>query len=233
MKLIFVRHGEPRREDYNLTEKGIKQTEYLGEYLKEENICKMYMGSFGRSVYTGEILNIFLKIPFENKKWLNEFKYLVKVNETQEQYPWEIKPNLWINDKEALSPIDISNHRIYGDDKLKKEYENVWKNFDEILEKYGYKRENNLYKVVSANEKTIIIVSHFATISVILSHLLNIPLSIALNMFWIAPSAYVKLVTEEVEKGEAIFRCCEYGGVSHLKDNDNLKSAYGLQNEIK
>lgn len=233
MRLIFIRHGEPRKEDYYLTEKGVKQTEYLGKYLQKENISKMYMGTFGRSVYTGNILNNYLDIEFENKEWLNEFKHLIKIDEVKEQFPWEIEPNLWINDKEALSSEEVFSHRIYGNSNLNEKCKNIWKNFDEILTNYGYERSGNLYKVISANKDTIIIVSHFATISVLLSHLLNIPLYITLHMFWIAPSSYVKLVTEEVVKGEAIFRCCEYGGLSHLNNDEKLNSYYGLQSEVK
>lgn len=233
MKLIFVRHGEPRKEDYNLTEKGVKQVELLGEYLAKEDISKMYMGTFGRSIYTGEILNKHLNIEIENKDWLNEFKHLVNVSDNEQQFPWEIDPKLWINDREALSFTEVFEHKIYGSLQLKEKCENVWNNFDKILKSYGYDRNDNIYQVTALNKDTIIISSHFATISVILSHLLNVPLYVTLHMFWIAPSSYVKLVSQETEKGEAIFRCCEYGSLSHLTNNESLKSYYGLQSETK
>ncbi|MGL6114971.1 MAG: histidine phosphatase family protein [Cetobacterium sp.] len=233
MKLIFVRHGEPRQEDYNLTEMGKKQCHCLGKYLIEEekNIKKVYMGTFGRSVYTGEILNEYLKVNFENKEWLNEFKHLIKIDEEKESFPWELEPELWINDREALSSQEVFTHGIYGTYDLEKKCKNVWENFDEILKNYGYERENNLYRVKEGNEDTVVIVSHFATISVIMAHLLNVPLYVVLHMFWIAPSGYVKLITEEISKGKAIFRSCEYGGMGHL--TKELKSYYGLQKERK
>lgn len=233
MKLIFVRHGEPRKEDYNLSEKGVKQIELLGKYLAKEDISKMYMGTFGRSVYTGEILNKHLNIEVENKDWLNEFKHLVNVNDNKQQFPWEIDPKLWINDRKALSFTEVFKHKIYGSLQFKEKCENVWNNFDKILKSYGYHRNDNIYQVTEVNKDTIVISSHFATISVILSHLLNVPLYVILHMFWIAPSSYVKLVSQEVEKGESIFRCCEYGSISHLTNNESLKSYYGLQSETK
>lgn len=228
MKIFFVRHADPKKEDYSLTKKGEEQSELLGKFLKDKQSEKIYSGSFGRSFFTAELLNKHLNLELETKTWLNEFKHLIKIDEEHSQYPWELNPKLWLNDKEALSFTEMFSHPIYNNENLKANYEKVTKNFDELLLSYGYKRNNYLYEVLEGNEKTILIVSHFATISVLLSHLFNISLFSIFHMFYFSPSSYIKVLSQEFEKGEAIFRCCELGSMEHLSQNTSLKSYYGL-----
>ena len=53
--------------------------------------------------------------------------------------------------------------------------------------------------------------------SVLLSHLLNIPYTSLANFTVCAPTGVTTVVTEEREKGIAQFRMMEFGDTTHLK----------------
>mgnify|MGYP000853629027 FL=1 len=69
--------------------------------------------------------------------------------------------------------------------------------------------------------------------SIIIAHLLNISIVIALNLLFMSPSSYSIFATEEINYGKVIFRCLELGSTKHLYMHNELKSEYGRQDEIK
>ena len=226
MKLIFIRHGDPCKDSFSISKKGILEIELLKKFFKEKKISEVLSAT---SIRGKETTYYFLKdtdnILITYCSWLNEFKHKVVLPNGNKQFPWELPIEYWCNDKKIIDQIYKTGDINY--------YANlIWSEFDNFLSNKGYTRNKNSYKVIRKNEECYIFITHFATISVILSHLLNIPLEIMLHAFWQAPSAYTTLITEEMEKGKAIFRCIGYGETSHLVKNEELKSYYGLQSEI-
>ena len=87
MNIIFVRHGESKRnakivnsdKNSGLTEKGKKQTEALGKRLKKYKISVIYTSNLLRAKETGKIISKILGIPVkESLQELDEYpsKYL-------------------------------------------------------------------------------------------------------------------------------------------------------------
>ena len=85
----------------------------------------------------------------------------------------------------------------------------VWNELDKLIEKNGYTRVGNLYETVNPNKKEILIVTHFATMAIMLAHLWNVSILVTLNMLFMAPSSYTVVSTEEIHKGKVVFRCLE------------------------
>lgn len=234
MKLIFVRHADPCKENYSITDKGVITAHKLGAHLSKTKIDKIYTGTIARTVETGIILNEHLKLPIYQVDWLNEFKHFITLPNGELHYPWQIPPRYWANNKALLSNESYRTHSMYKNGDIKKYCDAVWNPLDELLKKSGYQREENIYRNLSLDPTaTILLVSHFATISVILSHLLNIPLTVMMNSFWMAPASYTVLRTEEIEKGITIFRCAGYGETGYLLIDDPNRSYYGLQPEFR
>ena len=56
MELIFIRHAEPDYENNTLTEKGFKEAEFLGQFLKDQKIDAMYVSPLNRAKYTADAI---------------------------------------------------------------------------------------------------------------------------------------------------------------------------------
>src|SRR5699024_1342867 len=79
-----------------------------------------------------------------------------------------------------------------------------------------YRRKGLYYEATAANTDTIAFVCHFGVECVMLSHLMNISPMPLWHHFCALPSSVTTLVTEEREKGIAVFRCLSFGDLSHL-----------------
>ncbi len=89
---------------------------------------------------------------------------------------------------------------------MREEYEWVTGELDCILERHGYVREGNYYRVREANTDTIVFFCHFGLGCVLLSHLLGISPMVLWHGFCAAPTSIAEVVTEERRKGIASFR---------------------------
>ena len=56
MKITIIRHAEPDYENNTLTEKGFKEAEILGKYLKDEKLDYIYVSPFARADYTAKAI---------------------------------------------------------------------------------------------------------------------------------------------------------------------------------
>ena len=119
-------------------------------------------------------------------------------------------------------------------------YQDVCKQLDQFLEKYGYVREDNFYRVPGkkevfisrtvspdnqanisnqlqhGREKVVVIFCHLGAICIMLSHLLNIPFPLLAHGFFLPTTSLTILGTEERWSNEAYFRVQAMGDVSHL-----------------
>lgn len=234
MKLIFVRHGEPCRDNYGISEMGIKELELLADYLeKNHNISEIYSASSLRASESAEVLNRKYNKKIIIKEWLSEFKYRIPAFKDKMVFPFEYAPEYWINNDEMLGYKDVMKTSLLTNSDVVLKADEVWAGLDRIIEENGYTRNGNLYTVKNANKDEILIVTHFATMAVMVSHLMNISILIALNMLYMAPSSYSVFASEEIEKGKCIFRCLELGSTKHLFNHNELKSEYGRQTETQ
>ena len=234
MKLIFIRHGEPLKNDYGISEMGINEMKLLGRYLKDNfNISKIYSATSQRASESVEILNKEFNYNIKYYTWLSEFKYRIPLLTKQGVFPWELAPEYWINNDEIVDYNEVINNSTIKNSEIPKKVKEVWLGIDKIISKNGYIREGNLYTTQKGNKNEIVIVTHFATMAIIISHLLNISIMIALNLLFMAPSSYSVFATEEINSGKVIFRCLELGSTKHLYMRNELKSEYGRQDEVK
>lgn len=233
MKLILVRHGEPLKNDYGIADKGKMELKLLAEFLEKNfKVNQIYSGNSQRAIQSADILNTVLKKNIEFYDWLSEFKYRLPNIYTNCEFPWEFPPQYWVNHDSMLDYKLVLENNCFKYSNISKNAKNVWNKIDCLIAKNGYEREGNLYKVIRANRNEILIVTHFATMAIILAHLLNISILISLNMLFMAPSSYTVMSTEEIIEGQAIFRCLELGSTKHLYGHDDLLSEYGRQIEI-
>lgn len=220
MRLIFVRHGEPDYSIDSLTEKGWREAELVGERLKDIPCDAVFCSPLGRAKDT---MKPFIEKTGKDYKicdWLKEFAYketyFINPDTGKEDFIWDFKPEFIERYPEFLDKDKWSELDFIKSSTVKAELDKVFAGLDELLKSFGYERNGSYYKVNEENHKTLIFFCHFGIISMLLSHLFNCSPQITAHNFIALPSSVTTLITEERNKGEAYFRCQQFGDISHL-----------------
>ncbi len=216
MEIILIRHAEPDYPNNTLTEKGFREADILGKYLKNEKFKAMYVSTLERARYTADgILKYNSGYPVTYLDSLREFDYRVNLPYRENALTWDFRTSYLKNEKlyeyEGWKETDGLNDLVLHD-----KYESESDEFLKILEKHGYKKEGKIFKVINSNHDKIVFVCHFGRISYMLSKIFNVSPAILTNFTVSAPTGITRLFSEEREKGEAIFRMTEYGSTTHL-----------------
>ena len=245
MRLLFFRHGDPDYDMDGLTEKGKTEAALLANAIKSLGIEEIYSSPLGRAKMTLDYSLKELDLKATTLDWLQEFPALFDPNmaddNTREAYKNELKrtednsryekrivwdmmpsyyaehPELFITDRWRTSEIVRASNAV-------EVYDHVTKEFDELLRKEGYERIGSLYRVNRGNEKTLAFFCHFGITCVILSHIWNVSPFVPLQFLAMAPTSLTELVTEEREKGVAIFRTLRVGDITHLTLGNEMPS---------
>ena len=223
MKITIIRHAEPDYENNTITQKGFKEAELLGQFLKDEKIDYIYSSPLNRAKYTADAI--------------------VKYNETKTykvlDFLSEFSPFMWdrsisclssddrLYDKERWLEVDAMNNP-----EILNRYKYVQKEFSALLEKHGYKKNGIYYDVLKANHYNLVFTCHFGLESYLLSELLNITVNALLNHTCAAPSSITTVYSEEREKGKAIFRMQSFGCFPHLIKNNEPASFMARFDEV-
>ncbi len=218
MRIIIIRHAEPDYENNTLTKKGFEEAKVLGEYLKDLSFDAIYSSPYARAKLTAlEIIKHHQDKELVIKDWLHEFEPRITLpGQEKKTITWDFYPRFYTKIKDFYDNDKYMDLPYFKNASVKEEYNNVITNFDNILKKNGYTRNGLLYQVTNENERTLIFVCHFGLMSVLMSHLLNIPYSLIANTFICLPSGVTTFITEEREKGIALFRCNGFSDMSHL-----------------
>ena len=210
MKITIIRHAEPDYENNTLTKKGFNEAEMLGKYLKDEKIDYIYSSPLPRAKYTADAIVKYNKTkPYKVLDFLHEF----------EPDMWDNAPSFLASDEKLYDRKKWLDVDFGNNEEIAKSYAYVKEQFASLIEKHGYRKNGVFYDVVNANKDNIVLTCHFGLESYLLSELLNIPLVAIINHTCAAPSSITTVVTEEREKGKAIFRMLAYGETTHLKMN--------------
>ena len=217
MRILIIRHGEPDYEHDTLTEKGVREAKLLADKLEKEKIEYFYVSPLGRARETAApTLERFGQKEII-KDWLQEFCVpVVRDDGTPYGLPWDIMPREWMTHPENFSIDKWQNTALTKSGDVEKEYNKVASALDELLKNHGYERNGMYYNAINANHDTIAFFCHFGLGSVLLSHLLNLPVYVLWHATCALPTSVTTLYTEEREEGIASFRMTSFGDVSHL-----------------
>lgn len=205
MKFLIIRHGDPNYEIDSLTEKGKVEAALLGKKLDKIQLDDVYVSPLGRAKLTAEIALKNKNVVKNEREWLREFCYL-----------WDIMPSEYEKNKELYEGKNWLKETPFVTPEVSARYEALRKGLDEILFKHGYKKNGALYEAFAPSYDTVALFCHYGVECVILSYLLNVSPYIFFQSFCALPTSVTTLVTEEREKGKAIFRLLSFGDLSHL-----------------
>ena len=228
MKILIIRHAEPVYEKNTLTEKGFLEADALGLYHRNLPFDEIYSSPLPRAKLTAEaFLKYHPKTDLKIADWLQEFVHPVKVSYCSEEVlNWDFYPRYFYEERDLFNDAYF-NHPWMKSADIRSAYENVVSSFDRVLEKNGYIRNGRRYDAVNSNEKTLIFFCHFGMMSVLLSHLLNIPYVVLCQQFECQPTGITTIVSEEREKGIVQFRLLRYSDITHLHIQNIEPSFHG------
>ncbi len=243
MRLIFIRHGDPNYTKDGLTEKGRREAELLAGFLAGEKspyaFDDIYQSPLGRAQMTAACSLTRLGRDAVTLGWLQEFPALVDPNlsagaaaayagelktdpETglyRKRILWDILPSYYGSHPELFDKDAWRTSELVSCSDMVEKYDEVAEAFDRLLAGYGYEKDRNacgIYRVRESNDRQIAFFCHYGITSVLLSRLWDISPFIPLQFMVTAPTSVTEVVTEEREKGIAIFRAMKIGDVSHL-----------------
>lgn len=217
MKLLIVRHADPDYTIDSLTSKGWREAELLSERLSKLSVKEYYVSPLGRAKDTASLTLKKVNRTAVECDWLREFDgHIIRPDTGTEKIAWDWLPADWTVREEYYQRDLWHQTEVMQDGQIQKEYDWVIQGFDALLEKHGYQREKNYYRVLQANSDTIILFCHFGVQCVLLSHLLGVSPMVLWHGFCAAPSSVTTINTEERRKGIASFRVSSFGDVSHL-----------------
>lgn len=215
MKLIIVRHADPDYVNDSITEKGRREAELLSERLTKLDVKAFYCSPLGRAKDTAEYTLNKLGRKAEIFPWLREFEGKIRKG-LDISCCWDRCPSEWCDNPDYYSADKWYKTELMQTLNVENENKMVCDGIDELLKKHGYEHIGNYYKVNNSNHDTIVLFCHFGVESVILSHIFSCSPMLLWHNFVALPTSVTTLVTEEREEGIAVFRCQQFGDISHL-----------------
>ncbi len=236
MRILIFRHGDPNYEIDGLTDKGKVEAELLAKQIKSFGIEEAYVSPLGRAGATADYSLKELEMEAEVLDWLQEFPAYFDANKAdpeargayknelkigsdgtyERRIVWDMMPSYFAEHPEVFDAKAWRDSEVAKASNIVEIYDHVIECFDAFLKNQGYKRDGNVYKVTEGNEKVLGFFCHFGITCVLLSRLWNVSPFVPMQFLAMAPTSLTEIVTEEREKGIAIFRALRIGDITHL-----------------
>lgn len=229
MRILLIRHAEPDYSIDSLTPKGHAEARFLAERMSHYTIRDFYVSPLGRAQKTAEYSLKKMGREAETLDWLREFKGQLTDPETGElRLAWDLPPRYW-NSLQGVYDAETWT----TDPRLEKgTVREVWKQtregVDELLGRYGYRKEGPVWICKENNADTIALFCHFGIAMTVVGYLTGISPMVLWHRCQMMPSSVTELVTEERVKGEVSFRMTRMGDITHLEGNGEPGSTAGL-----
>ena len=220
MIIYFVRHGDPDYANDSLTELGHKQAAAAAQRLADSGITEIYASSCGRALLTAEYTATQLGLSVTPLDFMREIRWGSVSGEPilENGHPWFAAIALAAQGKKINNP-NWQEDEPFSKSYIIEEAERVVTGFDGWLTRFGYTREGEYYRVTgTVTDKTIALFSHGGSSSVVLSHLLNIPLPQICGIFHPEVTGITAFVLPD-EPGQLI-----YPRILFLNDAEHIKS---------
>lgn len=217
MKLVIIRHADPDYTIDSLTPIGWEEAKLLAPRISKLDVKEFYLSPLGRAQDTARVTLELMGRTGKTLSWLQEFP--VKVIKTGESAPnilWDWLPEHWTSIPEFYDREKWMHVPLFEQAGVPEKVKEVTDGLDAMLAEHGYVREGNCYRVVRANEDTLVFFCHFGLECVLLGHLLGVSPMVLWHGFCAAPTSVTTVVTEERQQGIASFRTGMFGDISHL-----------------
>lgn len=178
MRIVFIRHGKPDYKTDSLLPIGVTQAEAVAQRVKNCGISEIYASTMGRALQTAapvsrELGLDIIKCDFMREvTWGNDKGLELRLDGN----PWLVVADMVKNGENLDSAVWHEEEPFSENTRLFASIDRVVRGADEWLADLGFKREGSYYRITKeADGKTVAMVSHGGSSTVVLSHMLNIP----------------------------------------------------------
>ena len=220
MLLYIIRHGEPDYETDTLTELGKLQAEAVGRRLFEAGIDRVFSSPLGRARETAGPLCRLSGLECTIEEWSREIDVNRMLTPIPDGEPKSISlvQNTYFRDGDNIN-IDYS-HQFESigvrDSEMSEVCAEIVKNGDEFLERLGYKREGNNYRILRESDERVALFCHGALGRAWIASLLHIPLHIMWASFNYTHTGVTALQFKNNPNGLTAPKCLLYSDMSHI-----------------
>lgn len=234
MRILIIRHAEPDYALDSLTKRGFEEAELLSKKLVGASISDIYCSPMGRAQRTAAPTAQKCGLTVETLPWMREFTGTIgdPENPGKRRIPWNLAPRFWTSQPELFYKDQWMKNSYVRQGDMEQRYQEAARALDELLARYGCRREGELYRCEQNPDKTIALFCHFGLGMVLISYLTNISPFLLWQGFFMPPSSVTTFITEEREKGELFLKCMQLGDTSHLFAGGQEPSPSGLYPEF-
>ena len=218
MLLYIVRHGEPNYEKDCLTENGLLQAEAVGKRIAASGIDRIFCSPMGRAKETAEPACRLLGMEPFIEEWAHEIGSECHIPLGDGKKPLSLLPNVCFRQNGCSDlPYERAHESAgFNQCRMKTAVDYIEENGKDFLERFGYKEENGVYRILYPNEEKIALFCHANFARAWLSVLLHIPIHMVFASFDITHTGVTVLKFENYESGFTAPQCICLSDVSHL-----------------
>jgi len=237
MRILIIRHGDPYYPTDSLTEKGQREAELLSQRLIKENITHIYLSPLGRAQRTAAPTLQKLGMAGVTLEWLQELPlYLKQPYATKycpdTDCPWDMPPERWTRLKDVYDSVKWRDIELYKEAGVLELYDHIGAEFDKLIAKHGFVRENGLYRIKQGYEDstdTLVFFCHLGLGNALLAHITGLSLPVIWQTIFLAPSSVTTVFMEKhLDIPVAVARLAGVGDTSHLYAGGEPVSCSGL-----
>ena len=133
-------------------------------------------------------------------------------------HPWTLGYKLLTENQEYIGGNNWEQHPYFKNNRCMNSFDKISVGIDEILSGYGLKRHNGYYLCEEENQDTIALFAHGGSGAVMFSHVLNIPLPVALTMLPYGVCSVSVLAFDGCEGDMVIPRFEIFNDMRHLEN---------------
>ena len=230
MRILLIRHAEPDYKVDSLTPKGRTEAELLSRRLIRYNIRDFYMSPLGRAQDTAAYTLQKLNRKAETLPWLHEFmgSYPDPVSGKRRVVAWDVLPRIWTEFPDVMDFRTWYRSPVFDGGNVQKIWQQTVDGVDELLLRYGYRKDGPVWKCDKNEDFTIALFCHFGISMAVLGYLTDISPMVLWHRTLCCPSSVTEIVTEERIRGEVSFRVTKLGDLTHLEAAGEKRSTAGL-----
>ncbi len=180
MCILFVRHGHPNYQKDCLTELGRQQAAAVTERLIDEGIDKLFCSTMGRARETASYVSERTGLEAEPLDFIREIGWGTSdgtpLPYRENGHPWSTAAFMAVHHLPLHDPNWRQQEPFVRNNNLIRTVERVLDGCDPWLASLGVIRDGAYYRVETPKWKTVCMVSHAGSSTVVLSHMLNLEL---------------------------------------------------------
>lgn len=218
MLLYIIRHGEPGH-DGALTPLGQQQAQAVGERMAKVGLDRIFTSPLLRARQTAEPACKRLGLTAQVEEWAAEIgdgRLTVLPDGTKTSVSL-IQNTEFLCDGHADLPfIRAYECPYFNTSGMKEAVSYIEEHGNAFLEKLGYRKEGDVYRILRASDEKVALFCHAAFSRAWISVLLHIPVHIMWAGFDYEHTGVTVLEFENTENGITAPTCLRYSDTSHL-----------------